>query len=347
MRRHSGFTLIELLVVIAIIAILIALLVPAVQKVREAAARTQCNNNLKQLGLAVHGYLSVRKQFPPSSINNPGAAAWPLLTEFQKVGTAGTASSHFAQQNFLPILLPYVEQGNTLKASGTDYDFRKDWFDPANRAACATHIKLFECPSVPLNHEVSPMILPATYGAGWVPATTDYMAVNRANNNAAVWTALGAPAYPGNDAIKSVLGVNGFTDIAYVTDGLSNTIMIAEQAGRPARIQFGTVIEVQALSGGTPYMNGAWGHNGNDIAVDGVQPANSASPGTAVSTAAHVTAGTCQINCVNQGEIYAYHSGGAHVVLGDGTVRFLSTSVSLFTLQKLCARGDGLAVSVD
>lgn len=341
MRSRPAFTLIELLVVIAIIAILIALLVPAVQKVREAAARTQCNNNLKQLGLAIHNYLTVRKQFPPSSINGPGSTAWPLLYEYQKVGTAGTSSNDFAKQNFLPILLPFVDQGNVLKANGTDFDFRKDWFDPVNRAACATRIKLFECPSVPFNHEVNPMLEPATYGAGWIPATTDYMAVNRANNNSAVWTAMGAPGYPGAEAIKAVLAVNGFSQIAYITDGLSNTIMLAEQAGRPARWLFGQQTEAQATSGGVAYMNGAWGHHGNDIAVDG-----STAAGATLSAAADVPT-ACRINCSNQGEIYSFHSGGSHVVLGDGTVRFLSASISLYTLQKLCARGDGQAVSID
>src|SRR5689334_3734698 len=155
MNRRSGFTLIELLVVIAIIAILIALLVPAVQKVREAAARTQCTNNLKNIGLAVHNYLSSRKVFPPSSVQTPAAADFPTLQEFVKVGTTGSSNTDYAKHCFLAIILPEIEQGNVLKASGTPYDFRKDWYDPANRAACATHIKLYECPSTNTNHEVN------------------------------------------------------------------------------------------------------------------------------------------------------------------------------------------------
>lgn len=335
MRRRSGFTLIELLVVIAIIAILIALLVPAVQKVREAAARTQCNNNLKNIGLALHNYLSERKTFPPSSVQTPAANDMPMLTEFLRVGGNPTTAADYSKHCFLAIILPWVEQGNVLKASGTDYDFRKNWYDPANRAACGTRIKLYECPSVNNHHEVNPMLESATYGTGWVPKTSDYMAVNRANQTAAVWTAMGT-TFPGNDAVKAVLASNRFTPLGQITDGLSNTIMLSEAGARPERWNFGT----QVVPGPT-FMNGAWGHSGNDIAVDG----SNATGGT-LSAAADVP-GACRINCTNQGEIYSFHSGGAHIVLGDGSVRFLSTSISLLQLQRLCARGDGGAVNLD
>jgi len=185
------------------------------------------------------------------------------------------------------------------------------------------------------------MVETGTYGTGWIPATTDYSAVNRANNTAAVWMALGM-TFPGSDSVRAIVATNRMTPGVRITDGLSNTILISEASGRPARWQFGAMTQAQASSPATspPYMNGPWAHHTNDIAVDGTNAAGSTLSATAdVPTA-------CRINCSNQGEIYAFHSGGAHACFGDGTVRFLSTGISLANLLKLCARNDGQAVEL-
>src|SRR5262245_3381305 len=128
--RRPGFTLIELLVVIAIIAILIGLLLPAVQKVREAAARMSCTNNLKQLGLALHNYESSYGYFPTSGEGPNGANQ---VTVFDTVST-------FTQ------LLPYIEQDNVYKQMSEVYRYNDSRF-PGNQAAAKTKIKTFLCPS--------------------------------------------------------------------------------------------------------------------------------------------------------------------------------------------------------
>src|SRR5262249_48781828 len=120
-RGHSAFTLIELLVVIAIIAVLIGLLLPAVQKVREAAARMSCQNNLKQLGLAIHNYASTYSGLPASRWSTTPIRSWT------------------------PLGLDYIEQGNV----GRKWDYTIDWNTGSNLVLSQTQFKLFLCPSAP------------------------------------------------------------------------------------------------------------------------------------------------------------------------------------------------------
>jgi prepilin-type N-terminal cleavage/methylation domain-containing protein/prepilin-type processing-associated H-X9-DG protein len=340
--KRRGFTLIELLVVIAIIAILIGLLLPAVQKVREAAARMKCSNNLKQLGLAIHNYEGTFQSLPPASVQNPGAAQRPALSAYLKVGATGANGSDYARHSFLSIILPYIEQGNVLQQGGIPYNYRLDWYDVGNRPAASTRIPIFECPSVPYGHLINPILDPGTHGSGWVPATADYMAVTRSNNIQAVWTALGL-TFPGDPGWRGILTSNQGSRLADVSDGMSNTMMMAEQGARPEGWAFGAKYTPQPT-----FMNGAWAHSGNDVVCAGTnRPATAGAQPSKVSTAAHVSAGPCTVNCWNQGEIYAFHTGVANVGMGDGSVRTVKSSIGLATLVLMAARGDGQVITGD
>ncbi len=347
--KRGAFTLVELLVVIAIIGILVGLLLPAVQAAREAARRMQCSNNMRQIGLGLYNFESARKKFPPSSVQFAGTATITVpsdMIDFRKDGTNGTLPIHFAKQCFLTSVLPYLEQSNVTNL----YNQKLDWFDPGNRVAAGTIIPTYLCPSSAGGERVLDTAQLSTSeqttfaaGGNWRPALSDYMAVNRANNRAAVWNAITAsnPVYPGADAIKAVLGTNAYTKISAITDGLTNTIMIAEAAGRPARWEFARQSQQYA---GQPnaYMNGPWAHSGNDIAVDGSRVTVTGSVRTAstLSNAADVPS-ACALNCTNQGEIYSFHTGGSNVILGDCSVKFLAATIDLKTLMLVCSRSDG------
>ncbi|MFI4851736.1 MAG: DUF1559 domain-containing protein [Gimesia chilikensis] len=204
-KYRRGFTLIELLVVIAIIAILVALLLPAVQQAREAARRTQCKNNLKQIGLALHNYHDTQNGLPP------GLILWRKQPGNQAV-----------LHSILTCLLPYVDQANLAESYDTDFSFE----EPENQLAVNTHLAVYTCPSAPgrpirmqtvnrYNMISAGEVIPA----GMTAATTDYFAVE--------WLT--------NEAGKSQRGFFGLEETQFrsATDGLSNTFWFVEICGRP------------------------------------------------------------------------------------------------------------------
>ncbi len=331
---RKGFTIIELLVVLAVVAILVALLLPAVQKAREAAARMKCSNNLKNLGLACHHFEATFGGLPPGVVNTTSTAYNPDLIEF----TSQTAVPYtYSRHSLLTIILPYIEQGNLLVVND-GYDFKISWSASANQSVSSSRIPTFECPSVPVGHEINP-----TPG-GWVkpPMASDYWPITRGNNNAAVWAGLGL-TYPKTPGINAVLTANAKTRLIEITDGLSNTFMMGESGARHQGWVQGKKYNDFATTA-TWGIRGAWASETNNIVCAGtVGPIIFAGATTAVSkitTAAHLN-GALTINAWNQGELYSFHAGVCNVSMGDASVRVLKDTISMLVLQKLATRGDG------
>ena len=370
MKKRLGFTLIELLVVIAIIAVLIALLLPAVQQAREAARRTQCKNNLKQLGLAFMNYESTYKQFPAtvyivtangSDLNGIGEGIYNR--------TPGTVTEDFNVHNWAEGLLPYIDQGNLYNqinfsvpmafGSSTGGSIDLSAFSKASppggnfpnyttygqqnfTALSSTAIPAFICPSTPRSSN-----------------TLTYINDDWANPVINIWISGGASDYTNIDIIHGLFEnvvPNASTDtildadnsngsgplgisLALVTDGLSNTIIIGESADRGNEWVMGKKIgtNTQNSAGVTGALGGgAW----NDPQM-GIMFSVAMAPGTNVQQNVD---GPCAVNCDNVQNLYGFHNGGAHCLLGDGTVRFISQNIDYKTYYKLAVRNDGLVL---
>jgi prepilin-type N-terminal cleavage/methylation domain-containing protein/prepilin-type processing-associated H-X9-DG protein len=209
-RPTAGFTLVELLVVIAIIGVLVGLLLPAVQKVREVAQRVSCSNNLKQIGLALHNYHNDRNFLPASTTNIPTRQSW------------------------VPYILPYIEQQPVYDL----YNFNLNWND-AGQTAIATPLKVFQCPACPMTDRYD-----TTY-TNPQPACGDYGAI-RGVSGLLITVGL----IPPTPDLRGALLPNAKTQLTDITDGTSTTIMIGEDAGRPQLWNVGQMVPGAYVPGG-------------------------------------------------------------------------------------------------
>jgi prepilin-type N-terminal cleavage/methylation domain-containing protein/prepilin-type processing-associated H-X9-DG protein len=315
---RRGFTLIELLVVIAIIAILIGLLLPAVQKVRDAAARIQCSNNLKQLGLAHHNYNDTFKHLPAN--------------------VRGVTNTSLRLAGFT-LILPFIEQQPLYSG----YNQTVNWDVAPNTTIAATPIALYNCPSTPNPDRLDYDQTLANWQTNPFIAVTDYATVY----------GIGAPlasllGYTGDP--NGIMPKNTTPRFADVTDGLSNTLLLTESAGRPYLYQQGKSV---SQSTSLFVVGGGWVRPASAIWLLGSDSTGTVIPGTA-----------CVINCTNgqafttypangfygtdgTGQFYSFHTGGVNTVFGDGSVHFLNQSITISTVAALVTRAGGETVAAD
>lgn len=288
---RRGFTLIELLVVIAIIAILIALLLPAVQQAREAARRTNCKNNLAQIGLALHNYDQLWEVLPPGTVNPTGPIRWE------------EQGYHFS---WTLALLPFIDQEPTFE----HFDQSKSVYAPENADVRQVTISVYTCPSSPNTQGTTPGGMDGMGG----------MTVSQ-SSYAGCHHHVEAPI----DVDQSgVFYLNSSTRYRDIRDGASNTIFVGEKLNTQRTLGWvsgtrDTLRNTSSILG----PDGGWNRWGQQQ-----DPRPDPLP-TAV------------------GGFGSYHTGGAHFVLGDGSVRFMSENIESELFQHLGNRMDGALIGSD
>jgi prepilin-type N-terminal cleavage/methylation domain-containing protein len=307
---RSGFTLIELLVVIAIIAILIGLLLPAVQKVREAAARTRCANNQKQLGLAVHNFHSSFEKLPPAWWWNPNAAGMCCPTWVDPSGSVGggPGSFHF-------FLLPYIEQNN-LFAQGLTSSSQKN-------VAWQQVVNTFICPSDSTS---------GTWPKGNGPNT------NNANGSR---PAMGSTNYAGN---IWVFTPRPASILQAIPDGTSNTVILCEIYQNCNNHADGPAWAWIEPWNGPPSVDVAMFGCSSANAFDPSQYYGSCRDYNQGGTAFQLAPTLAQ--CVYT-TIQPPHRSGMLVGMGDGSVRTVSSGISTHTWELACYPKDGAVLPAD
>jgi prepilin-type N-terminal cleavage/methylation domain-containing protein/prepilin-type processing-associated H-X9-DG protein len=325
MVRRAAFTLIELLVVVAIISVLIGLLLPAVQKARETAARLKCKNNLKQIGLAMHQHHGVNEYFPSGYMaTSPG----PNLDDDNGPGWGWGAQ-----------LLPFLEQGNLH----SQIDFTKDIIDPANKDARMTSLPVFLCPSDPgkpiftvnLAGDAEPYQTPLTDSAGQSVQLAHANYVGMFGNPEITPD----PGFLDTDsdralAYRGMLYRNSKVRFADVTDGASNTIFVGERSTNLAYAAWAGAPTGAQVPAHLPDPYG-YGPEGSPIHCLGhTGDVNDIPPHTPNGSVAHVD------------DFWSFHVTGANFLMVDGSVISVNNSINPVIWRALGTRAGGESVGL-
>jgi len=356
-QRQRAFTLIELLVVIAIIAVLIALLLPAVQQAREAARRSQCKNNLKQIGLAFHNYEGTFSTFP-------GALYCVANTSTFDIGEGPRTSTGAGDSNmhtWTEMILPFIDQtplynqinfslpmfwGSNAGAAAPNYALGGTYAAAQNFAILSgSVIPAFICPTTPRSSNtsiykddwLSDMGPSDSYHAG---GALDYVGMAPGGNMNDNQGALGDFSVGAILDIEQRNGANSAgVKIGQITDGTSNTFICGERSA-PGGTEWHLGKKIGNDSDeGVGLMGDAWSdwQHSTGHFFRGVTTASNRLVGKTDNS-------NCTINCGNVWGWYSFHTGGAHFVMADGGVRFISQNVDRLTMNRLFCYADGSVV---
>lgn len=348
MAQRRGFTLIELLVVIAIIAVLISLLLPAVQQAREAARRSQCKNNLKQIGLAVHNYHDTNSAFPAGyysyATRDGSGPAWASIDPLTWDASPGWGWG--------TMLLPFLDQSSLYSS----LDVNRSCWDPVNASGVSVKLSVFLCPTSSGGDE--PFILQDASGAALNIGgrqiefgRSHYVA---SHGQESCWGECGASTtgliftdiYAGTTTSVTINGDasrvadgpffrNSRSKFRDVTDGTSNTIFIGEHSSRLSDKTW-----VGVVPGAYTHPRFTTPENAPDAAAT-LTLVHAGPSGGELDITGFPIIHPVNFPTFHVGQMYSEHTGGGHILMGDGSVRFLSENIDLLLFAALSSMGEG------